>query len=34
MPDNKLVVIALSDAAQLGVLTSNTHTAWALSAGS
>lgn len=34
MPDNKLVVIALSDAAQLGVLSSNTHTAWALSAGS
>jgi len=34
MPDNKLVVIALSDAAQLGVLSSNIHTAWALSAGS
>jgi hypothetical protein len=34
LPDNKLVVIALSDAAQLGVLSSNIHTAWALSAGS
>ncbi len=33
MPDNKLVVIALSDADQLGVLSSNIHTAWALSAG-
>lgn len=34
MPDNKLVVIALSDADQLGVLSSKIHTAWALSAGS
>jgi hypothetical protein len=34
MPDNKLVVIALSDAAHLGVLSSHIHTAWALSAGS
>ncbi len=34
LPDNKLVAIALSDALQLGVLSSRVHGAWALAAGS
>jgi hypothetical protein len=34
MPDNKLVVIALSDALNHGVLSSRVHGAWALAAGS
>ena len=34
MPDNKLVAIALSDALQLGVLSSAAHVAWATAAGS
>ena len=34
MPDQKLVVIALGDAFQLGVLSSNLHTTYALAAGS
>jgi hypothetical protein len=34
MPDNKLVAIALSDALQLGVLSSAAHVAWAMAAGS
>jgi hypothetical protein len=34
MPDNKLVAIALSDALNLGVLSSRVHGAWALAAGS
>lgn len=33
-PDNKLVCIALSDAFHLGVLSSQTHVAWALATGS
>ncbi|MEP6832226.1 MAG: DNA methyltransferase [Gemmatimonas sp.] len=32
-PDNKIVVIATSDASLLGVLSSGIHTAWALAAG-
>ena len=34
LPDNKLVAIALSDAFNLGVLSSRVHGAWALAAGS
>ncbi|ABD72013.1 conserved hypothetical protein (plasmid) [Rhodoferax ferrireducens T118] len=34
LPDNKLVAIALSDALQLGVLSSAAHVAWAVAAGS
>ena len=34
LPDNKLIAIALSDALQLGVLSSRVHCAWALAAGS
>ena len=34
MPDNKLVVIALQDGFQLGVLSSRVHVIWALAAGS
>jgi hypothetical protein len=34
LPDNKLIAIALDDAAQLGVLSSQVHVDWALSAGS
>jgi hypothetical protein len=34
LPDNKLVAIALSDALNLGVLSSRVHGAWALAAGS
>ncbi len=34
LPDNKLIAIALSDAFNLGVLSSRAHTAWALAAGS
>lgn len=34
LPDNKLVTIASSDAFLLGVLSSHTHVAWALAAGS
>lgn len=34
LPDNKLVAIALSDAYHLGVLSSRSHTTWALAAGS
>ena len=34
LPDNKLIAIALSDAFHLGVLSSRTHSAWALAAGS
>ena len=33
-PDNKLVCIALTDAFHLGVLSSRTHVAWAMAAGS
>jgi hypothetical protein len=33
LPDNKLVCIALSDACQLGVLSSRFHTVWALRTG-
>ena len=33
-PDNKLVCIALTDAFHLGVLSSQTHVAWAMAAGS
>ncbi|MEK6209381.1 MAG: DNA methyltransferase [Pseudomonadota bacterium] len=34
LPDNKLVAIALSDAYELGVLSSTPHVMWALAAGS
>ena len=34
LPDQKLVVIGLSDAAQLGILSSQIHQSWALRAGS
>ncbi len=34
LPDNKLVAIALSDAHDLGVLSSTPHVAWALASGS
>lgn len=34
MPDNKLVAIALSDAFQLGVLSSSAHVSWAMATGS
>lgn len=34
LPDNKLIAIALDDALYLGVLSSSTHVAWALGAGS
>jgi hypothetical protein len=34
LPDNKLIAIALADGQQLGVLSSQVHTAWALAAGS
>ena len=33
-PDNKLIVIALADAATLGVLSSRVHVQWALATGS
>jgi hypothetical protein len=33
LPDNKLIVIALSDAFHLGVLSSRVHACWALAAG-
>ncbi len=34
LPDNKLIAIALSDAFDLGVLSSHAHIAWSLTAGS
>ena len=34
LPDNKLIVLALDDAACLGILSSRIHVAWALAAGS
>jgi hypothetical protein len=34
LPDNKLIAIALSDAMQLGVLSSQIHVSWTLAAGS
>jgi hypothetical protein len=34
LPDNKLIAIAISDAFDLGVLSSRPHTAWALAVGS
>jgi hypothetical protein len=34
LPDNKLIAIALSDAFQLGVLSSKPHVAWSLATGS
>ncbi|MEO6018412.1 MAG: type IIL restriction-modification enzyme MmeI, partial [Polaromonas sp.] len=34
LPDNKLIAIALSDAFDLGILSSRVHVAWALAAGS
>ncbi len=34
LPDHKLIAIALSDAFSLGVLSSSTHTTWALAVGS
>jgi len=33
LPDNKLITIALSDSYQLGILSSNIHTLWALHSG-
>jgi len=34
LPDNKLIVIALADAGQLGILSSHIHVIWSLAAGS
>jgi hypothetical protein len=34
LPDNKLIIFALDDAFQLGVLSSRAHTVWALATGS